>query len=235
MKLHRFYVEGMHNKWGPIELEQKVWIHDEHLLNQLLRVLRYRVGDKLVLFNNETERLYEIHAIEQPHSVGLVLVTEMERKLPTAHVYLLWSLLKKDKNDWVLQKATELGVRNFVPILADRSEKTGFDVDRAHKIIVEAAEQCGRSDIPEVREPITIDEALTEYSDKIQLIICEQGESASLQPQNSTPVGVLVGPEGGWSDREKELFGASNLTHLAISGFTLRAETAAVVAVSKVL
>lgn len=230
MRLHRFYAGGLKTKWGKVELEKNFWVHDERLMNQWLRVLRYRVGDELVLFDETTERLYKITKIEVPDSVHLELVTEMDRELPKKHVYLLWSLLKKDKNDWVLQKATELGVRNFIPVVADRSEKTGFDVERAQKIVIEAAEQCGRADIPDVREPISIDEAITEYAG-LPLFICEQAEG---EPNlNLDTAGVLIGPEGGWSDRERELFKTADLAHINIAQFTLRAETAAIAAVTK--
>jgi 16S rRNA (uracil1498-N3)-methyltransferase len=232
MRLHRFYAGGLTTKWGKVVLEKNFWVHDERLLNQWLRVLRFRVGDELVLFDDSVERLYKITKIEVPDSVHLELVTEMERELPKNHVYLFWSLLKKDKNDWVLQKATELGVRNFVPIVADRSEKTGFDVERAHKIVIEAAEQCGRADIPEVREPITIDEAVSEYAE-LPLFICEQAED---EPKlELEKAGVLIGPEGGWSDRGKELFKNAKLQHINIAQFTLRAETAAVAAATRLL
>jgi 16S rRNA (uracil1498-N3)-methyltransferase len=233
MKIHRFYVGGIHDKAGPLELDQKIWVNEEALFNQWVRVLRFRVGDQLVLFNDDEERLYKIANIEQPHSVRLELITEQTRKLPKKHVYLMWSLLKKDNNDLVLQKGTELGVRNFVPIIADRSVKTGFDPDRARKIMIEAAEQCGRADIPAIREPISIDEAINEYKD-LPLLVCEQGEQKqSLSKLDK--MGVLIGPEGGWSNRESELFKQNNLAFIDIADFTLRAETAAVVATTHVL
>ena len=231
MKLHRFYVGGMHDKWGPLELDHVIWIHDERLLNQWLKVLRFRPNDQLILFNDETERIYKITKVEYPHSVHLELVTELDRKRPDKHLYLLWSLLKKDKNDWVLQKGTELGVRNFVPIIADRSEKTGFDLERAHKILVEAAEQCGRADIPDVREPITTETAVKEYSDT-PLLICEQGEE-SIDVSALEAAAILIGPEGGWSPMERQLFAANGVKHIAIAPFTLRAETAAIIAASR--
>jgi 16S rRNA (uracil1498-N3)-methyltransferase len=234
MRLHRFYVGGVHDKWGPLELTHEVWVHDARLLNQWLKVLRYRQNDQLVLFNDETERIYKIIKIEQPHSVGLELVTETERTVPSKHLYLLWSLLKKDKNDWVLQKATELGVRNFVPILAARSEKTGFDIERAKKIIIEAAEQCGRSDIPDVREPITIEEAVKEYAE-LPLFVCEQSTEKLSLDMGIQKIGVLVGPEGGWAETELEMFKEYKLQHIAIAQFTLRAETAAVTVAGKLL
>ncbi len=232
MKLHRFYFNGVHDKKGPVEMRQSVWVEDPALLNQWLKVLRYQVGDELVLFDGETaDKLYKISKIETS-AVHLDLVTELARKLPKRHVYLCWSLLKKDKNEWVLQKCTELGVTNFVPILSERTEKTGFDVERAQKIVIEASEQCGRSDIPEIREPITLATALEEFKSKVKLLVAEQGEESGLQAGDDEPLGVLIGPEGGWTDSEKELFKAANLGHLNLHDFTLRAETACVTAVT---
>lgn len=224
----------MHNKYGSIELSESVWIHNEHLLNQWLKVLRFKVGDELVLFNDQEERLYKIKEIEYPHSVKLGLVTELDRKLPTKKVVLLWAVLKKDKNDWVIQKATELGVRELVPIITQRSEKQNINIERAQKIIIEAAEQCGRADIPIIREPILLHEALAEYSN-LNLYICEQHSQQDFINNSTNEVCVLIGPEGGWSDAEKAEFANLNLNHLKISNFTLRAETAAVIAVSKLI
>ena len=232
MKLHRFYVHEMHNRFGPIALGHEVWIHDEALLHQWLRVLRYKVGDHIILFNDAEERLYEVDKIDGSDSVRLRLLTDLERSLPSKKLYLLWSVLKKDKNDWVLQKATELGVHKCVPIIADRSEKTGLQVERAHKIVIEAAEQCGRSDIPEVREPIGLMEALQEYAD-LPLFICEQHNAHKPLVVALGRLGVLIGPEGGWSDAERQRFVELQLPHIALSQFTLRAETAAIIAVNK--
>src|SRR5690606_24523634 len=145
MRLHRFYIRPDSN-----ELTSEFWLDDITLRNQWLKVLRYREGDQVVLFDGiETERLYKISKVEI-NAVKLNMVTEFERKIPKNHIYMFFSLMKKDKNEWVLQKCTELGVRNFVPVIASRSEKLGFNIDRAQKIVIEAAEQCGRSDIPKV-------------------------------------------------------------------------------------
>lgn len=226
MRLHRFYIAPQ-----TIKLQHSFWVHDERLVSQWNKVLRYQAGDQVVLFDGiETERLYKILEIK-PDEAHVELVTDFERQTPAKDVYLLWSLLKKDKNDWVLQKATELGVSHFVPLLAERSEKTGFDVERAQKIIIEAAEQCGRGDIPTVREPMLVKTAIEHLGEKVALHICEQGsQSADSLPAT---LGVLVGPEGGWSDAEKQLFEQHNLPGLGLGQFTLRAETAAVVASSK--
>lgn len=227
MRLHRFYVGN------EIELKHDFWLHDERLLSQWNRVLRFRAEQEVILFSDTHERLYRIAEIK-PDEAHLMYVTDFERKIPAKDIYLLWSLLKKDKNDWVLQKCAELGVSHFVPLLAERSEKTGFNVERAEKIVIEAAEQCGRSDIPGVREPMLVETAIEELNDKIILYICEQESSDEIQTSNEA-AGILIGPEGGWSDREKSLFTQQQLKHLNLHDFTLRAETAAVAAATKLI
>lgn len=233
-RLHRFYVPPQHNKYGDVPLSHEVWIHDENLLHQWINVLRYRVGQEVVLFDGvEHERLYTITKLDDK-GAHFTLITDFPRRLPARKLYLFWSLLKKDKNDWVLQKCTELGVSVFVPLLADRSEKTGFSAERGIKLVIEAAEQCGRSDIPTIHEPQTIQAVLNEYSGQLPLYVCELSEDD--QPlELGKEVGVMVGPEGGWSDAEQEFFKSNDIQHLNLHAFTLRAETAAVAATTKLI
>jgi 16S rRNA (uracil1498-N3)-methyltransferase len=227
MKVHRFYV-------SDVDLRQDFWLHEETLLHQWNKVLRFRPGQQVVLFDGKsTDRLYEVVELSQAEA-HLKLKTELSRKLPSKHVYLFWSLLKKDNNDLVLQKCTELGVTNFVPIISQRAIRKDFNIERAEKIIIEASEQCGRSDIPAVREPIRLQTAIDEYKNKIQLIVCDEKGSATddIIDQADGPVGVFIGPEGGWSEAENKLFKDSGFSHLSIHDFTLRAETAAIKAVA---
>jgi 16S rRNA (uracil1498-N3)-methyltransferase len=227
MRAHRFYTGK------DLELKHDFWIHDGRLVYQWRTVLRMQPGQEVVLFDGvRAERLYKIVELNE-REAHMQLVTDFVRQTPARELYLLWSLLKKDKNDWVLQKATELGVSHFVPLLAERSEKTGFDVERAQKIVIEAAEQCGRSDIPTVREPMLPATALDELGAKVTLYICEQG-SDTPQAVDAAAQGVLTGPEGGWSDREKSLFTEKQLPHIGLGQFTLRAETAAIIAAHSV-
>ena len=229
MRLHRFYIPP-----DDLELEHTVWVHHKGLLNQWLRVLRYQTNEELVLFDGVgNDRLYKITKIE-PDGVKLELITQMKRKLPKNHIYLFFSLLKKDKNEWVLQKGTELGVRNFVPIIASRSEKTGLNRERVNKIVIEAAEQCGRSDIPNVREPLELKTALNEYKDKVQILVCDESLDKNTNIGNE-PVGIFIGPEGGWTKDEIDQFEKVNANHFHLGNLTLRAETAAIAACTKLL
>lgn len=230
MKLHRYYL-------GDRPLEHEFWMDDGRLFHQWTRVLRYEPGREVALFNDRQEvRLYRILKIGD-NAVHVELVTEMEPIVPSREVYLCFSLLKKDKNDWILQKGTELGVRHFVPIVTDRTEKTGFDVERAAKIVIEAAEQCERGDIPRVREPLSLETVVNELKDKAKLFVAEQSsdvqDPSSIIQDPKDAIGIFIGPEGGWSDQEKQFFVGNNIEHIALSKFTLRAETAAIVACTK--
>lgn len=225
MKIHRFYVPDT-------RLEQDFWFKEETILHQWVRVLRFRVGQQIVLFDGiEHDRLYTIVELSA-HEAHLRLVTEQSRRVPEREVYLFWSLLKKDKNDWVLQKCTELGVRHFVPIIADRSEKTGFNEERARKIVIEASEQCGRSDIPTIRSAMHLEAAINQYHDKIALYVCEKNEGKNTVIDQQ--IGLFIGPEGGWTGEEKGLFVSKKIAHMNVHSFTLRAETAAVAAIAQV-
>ncbi len=223
MRVHRFYTP-------QLELKKDFWLHDEALLWQWNRVLRFSEGQELVLFDGQqTDRLYRVAKITNKEA-HLTLVTEIERNLPKQHVYLFWSLLKKDNNELILQKATELGVTNFVPLITDRTIKKDFNHERAQKIVSEAAEQCWRSDIPSVREPVHIKKALAEYDD-VKIYVCHQGNQ-KITLDSESKIGFVIGPEGGWSSDELQFFANNDYQSIGLGDFTLRAETAAIIAAS---
>lgn len=229
MRVHRFYIGD------NLKLEHDFWLNDQALLKQWNKVLRFRDGQEVVLFDGiKSERLYRIESInmDQAH---LHLITEIDRKLPKQHIYLLWSLLKRDNNDLVLQKATEIGITNFVPLITDRTIRTNFNIKRARKIVIEASEQSGRSDIPFVREPIKLDTAFKELTEKVEFIVAQQGSPDEFEIDSNKKYAALVGPEGGWSDQELEKFKNLNLQTLNLGDFVLRGETAAIAVSSRLL
>jgi 16S rRNA (uracil1498-N3)-methyltransferase len=225
MKLHRFYV-------SDIELVADLVIDEKRYTHQWTKVLRFRVGREVALFNSaKIEYTYGITMIDK-FGVRLKRLKKVESPTVKTELYLCFSLLKKDKTDWVLQKATELGASHFLPLMCDRTEKTGFDEERALKIVTEAAEQCGRADIPKIYEPTTPAKILGTLQDTSEIYIAEQGSPQLLKtnPQPHLPQAILIGPEGGWTDEEKQLFNDKHIKHLALSEFTLRAETAVITA-----
>lgn len=229
MRLHRFYVPDG-------ELQHDFWLHEPGLINQWQKVLRFQPGQEVILFDGQQhERLYRIVELTG-REAHVQLITDFVRQLPKKNLYLFWAILKSDKNELVLQKGTELGVSHFIPLLAERSEKTGFNEERAKRIIIEAAEQCGRSDIPTLRGgPLHPETAVQEYQDKVTLFIAEQQAPEQAETKVPGVAGIFIGPEGGWSDEEKAMFARHNLLHLKLHDFTLRAETAAISAVQHLL
>jgi 16S rRNA (uracil1498-N3)-methyltransferase len=229
MRLHRFYVHPEEHK-----LAHKLWLRDERIIPQWQKVLRYRPGQEVVLFDGlEHERLYKIVEFDKD-AAHLEYIADFERKLPKKDIYLAWALLKKDKNDWVLQKCTELGINHFVPLLTKRCEKTGFNEERAKKIVIEASEQCGRGNIPNIREPMNPSTLIKELKGKVPILVCEQTGINQIDTNLQKCV-LMIGPEGGWSENELQLFDAQDVTKINLGDFTHRAETASIVAASKLL
>lgn len=229
MRVHRFYTGD------ELKLKKDFWIHDPAMLWQWNKVLRFREGQEVTLFDGlQTDRLYKIARLDKTEA-HLQMITELERTLPKRNIYLLWSLLKSDNNEHILQKCTELGVSNFVPLITDRTIKKEFNMERATKIVQEASEQCGRSNIPHIREPVHLQKALEEYKEHLMIFIAHKGHSTPGQYKPGQKYGVLIGPEGGWSEAEQEIFARENYAGLDLGDFTLRAETAAIVASAKLL
>lgn len=229
MRVHRFYIGDQ------IKLKKDFWLHDEALLWQWNKVLRFREGQEVILFDGlQTDRLYKIAELKKTEA-HLQMVTELEPVLPKRNVYLLWSLLKRDNNEHILQKCTELGINNFVPLITERTIKKEFNLERARKIVQEAAEQCGRSNIPHVREPVHLTKALEEYKDHLMIFVAHKGHSVPGAYKPGQKYGLLIGPEGGWSETEQGIFARADFAGIDLGDFTLRAETAAIVASSKLL
>jgi len=233
MKLHRFYIKGIHDKWGPLQLDHDVWIHDDKLLNEWLRVLHLKIGSQVVLFDDVNERIYAIDNIEQPSSVHLRLVTEEARKLPSRHVYLMWALLTKAENERILREGTKLGVRNFVPVITDTTGAHEFDMSLARKAIIDEAEQYARADIPDVRELINLETLLAEYPD-LPLYVCREGDGQFNEPLVEK-LGILVGPKVGWNDEEQSLLTSKKLNFIDIPNISQKPEAETAMAVMKLI
>lgn len=234
MRRHRFYIPDVR-----IAQAKTTVVRDSRCLHQWRTVLRFRPGQQVSLFDGAgNEALYEVRKLDKT-SATLRFIEQQTALTPASQTHLFWSLLKKDNNEWLLQKATELGVTHFVPVAADRCETLDVTRNRSerwHKIIIEAAEQCGRSDIPQaVLEPLTLTETLQRYGEDVAIQVAEQvAQTTNPAPStNKKPAGVLIGPEGGWSDAEKKLFITNNVSHMNLSKFTLRAETAAIIAAAQ--
>ena len=206
----------------------------------LVNVLRIRQGQAITLFNGQGG---EYNAVISQLSKKRVLVEvgtfnniNNESHL---HIELAIGLSKGDRMDWVMQKATELGVKTFIPILTERSE-VKLSAERWQKklnhwqeIIINACEQCGRNITPALREPIALQEYVKNTSCNLKLILHPYDNSFALaELSRSTSISLLVGPEGGFSSDEVHVAISAEFGSWQLGPRILRTETAPLAAIS---
>lgn len=227
MRLHRFFVEEKVPNAGEFS------VTNETLLNQWRNVLRMKEGGQVALFNGDgNELVCEFVSLTKKDATFRVL--EIKKGLvPSRGVTLYIALIKKDNFELVLEKATELGVSRIVPVQADRSEKKGVNYERAEKILREASEQSGRATVPTLGEIISVNEIPDDV-----VVFDPRGQVSAREyfTNNATaPISVFIGPEGGFTPAEMELFHARNISIVSTGPRILRAETATIVALALAL
>lgn len=226
MKIHRF-VGNFNLKIGVLKIE------DWDLFNQAKNVLKLKAGEKIVLgdgnMNEGTAEILEYGKNFIRVSINEIKTNENE---PSQNVVLYCAILKKENFELVAQKATEVGIKEIVPIITERTVKLDIRKDRLEKIIKEAAEQSGRGIVPVLREPIKFQEAFVlAKTYGLNLFFDQSGESfKGLQRlDNKGRIGAWVGPEGGWDSQEVELALKSGFKIINLGELTLRTETAAII------
>jgi 16S rRNA (uracil1498-N3)-methyltransferase len=228
MRLHRFYTSRAIRE-GEINS-----LPDMAQILQIKKVLRLHAGDHVVIFDGSGEE-YDSEIVTLTDEKLEFRTTSSRNITPQAKrkISLAFSLIKKDNIEWILQKCTELGVSEFIPVISERSEKKGFNMDRANKIIIEACEQSGRGDIPRIMEPMKLADFL-ESEKRSVFAFHMSGKSLSKASLASHTIVACIGPEGGWTLNEIELFKKKGAAIVSIDTPILRAETAAI-AVSTLL
>jgi len=220
--------------------DEKIRSSDEELINQLKNVLRLNNGDEIILCDGKlNEASCVIESIGRSEVIFKVIKVWQNKKEFSKDIILYCSVLKRENFELVIQKAVELGVKEIVPIIAKRTVKLGLREDRAQKIIKEAAEQSGRGILPILSQEMPLGDAvaLAEAND-INLFFELDKKSindAGIDFSKYKKIGIFIGPEGGWHPEELSLISSldrQNFKVLGLSPFTLRAETAAITAVS---
>ncbi len=203
----------------------------------LREVLRLKTGDEVYVFNGVGREFRCTVSSARRDWAELRIEAELEPAKPESPLQLTLcvALLKGEKFDLVVQKATELGVTKVVPLvtryadihLRDEADATKR-VARWQRIALEAAKQSGRAFVPEISVPVAFAAMLANAKDDLRVMFSERGGGAlsSLAPSHS--VTALVGSEGGWSDEELEQARADNFHIVTLGGRILRAETAAI-------
>lgn len=224
MNIQRFIIDG---ELKPGSLR----VSDKSVAHQLKTVLRLRSGDRVVLANGQgveaEATLVEFENGAALFAVGRVMQNSAE---PERAVVLYCAILKRENFEWVVQKATEVGVREIVPMLTKRTVKMGLNIERLKKIAQEAAEQSGRGVVPVMHEPVSLDDAFAHAKKNDANIFFDMdGEDISSVRLDGRRIGMFIGPEGGWDDTERKEARAAWCTFANLGKLVLRAETAAVV------
>ena len=200
----------------------------------LARVMRVAEGDAVVLCDDLTGEWAARVVSADKRSVALTAETLLRPREEVPDFTLCAALLKKDRFDLVLVKACELGVRRIQPVLTRRCVADKLNLERARSILIEAAEQCARTALPELLAPVKLEALLKGWSDSRALFFADEngGENAAQQfGAHSGRAALLTGPEGGFDEAERAAIGALPQTRaITLGPRILRGETAAIAA-----
>ncbi|MEX6725783.1 16S rRNA (uracil(1498)-N(3))-methyltransferase [Parapedomonas caeni] len=204
----------------------------------LIEVMRRTAGDEVALFDGRSGEWAA--AILDPHRKQAVLgVSRLLRPRESVpDLWLLFAPIKKGRIDWIAEKACELGVDRLFPVITRRTIVERVPTDRLRAHMVEAAEQCGRTAVPELAEPQSLDALLAAWPGDRQLLFCDETGGVAFTDavagwQRDRPSAILIGPEGGFTDAERErIRRLDRATGVSLGPRVLRADTAAVAAIS---
>ncbi|MBT4512894.1 MAG: 16S rRNA (uracil(1498)-N(3))-methyltransferase [Chloroflexi bacterium] len=233
--MHRFFVLPLCISNNKVEIVGKQ-------VHQIREVLRLKNGDQIIVLDNTGwEYKVRLAAITRQKVVGEVISQAHCQNEPSLEVTVFQALLKGSKTDLVLQKCTEIGVARFVPIACERcvaAKPSASRIERWENIVLEAAEQSGRGNIPELGSVLDFKQAC-ENTNGFSLIPWEleknQGIKAVLSCIGSAKhINIFIGPEGGFTPAEVEFAHIKGITPVSLGKRIMRAETAGLVAATAV-
>ncbi|MGN6515853.1 MAG: 16S rRNA (uracil(1498)-N(3))-methyltransferase [Rhizomicrobium sp.] len=204
----------------------------------LLHVMRAKAGDRVSLFNGrDGEWLARVADISK-RSCVLACEKQARAQAATPDIWLCFAPIKKTPADYVVQKATELGVSALQPVFTRRTIVTRINEERMKANAVEAAEQSDRLTIPEIRGAMALDKLLQSWPRDRHIIHCDEGGDAkpiaeAVRGMNAKAFAILTGPEGGFDPAERDLIrGQDFVTPVTLGPRILRADTAALAALA---
>lgn len=236
MQRHRFFASPENITPSQITLDAEESHH-------LARVLRLTEGQRVFVFDGAGAE-FECEIIRaHKNEAQLQIISPLQNKVESSlQLTLAQSLIKGDKFDLVIQKATELGVTRIVPLITAHSdikrieERADHRLLRWRRIALEAVKQCGRRTLVDIAEPVHFDHFCANQQRALKLILAERGgqkpgEIAAAVPTPDSVV-IAIGPEGGWHERETEAASAHRFIPVHLGARILRTETAAITAVA---
>jgi 16S rRNA (uracil1498-N3)-methyltransferase len=202
--------------------------------NYLGAVLRLKAGAQVKLFDDRTgEWLGEVAEVGK-RSIALRITRQLSAREPVPDLWLVAAPIKKGRIDWLAEKACELGVDRLVPVITRRTIVERLNLDRLRAHMIEAAEQCGRSALPSLAEPVKLDALLRDWpADRALVFADETGGRPFLDAVAPGPAAILIGPEGGFTDEERTaILALPQAIGVTLGPRILRADTAAAAAIT---
>jgi len=211
---------------------------DEYESYHFLKVLRKIIGTEIWLTNGiGTVFKSIVEKIDSQLVSGRIIEAYPNYCENYYNLNLGIGILKRDKIEIVVEKATECGVNKIYPIIMDRSIKRDVNIERLNKIAFTSVKQCGRSVMPKISDPIKLEEFLNRDS-SANLVFHESGDTINknvqLNIKNYKELNLLVGPEGDFSENEMKMLKEANAIFLNLGNRRLRSETAVVTALSQI-
>ncbi len=206
---------------------------DASQANYLGNVLRLGIGAEVLLFDGLSGEWAACIADSGKKRMRLRTVRKTKEPESVPDVWLAFAPVKRAQTDWLVEKATELGVARLMPIVTRRTIAERVKLDRLESIAIEAAEQCGRTRVPHILEPMRLATFLDELDPARRLYFADEGGGeAAASVFKEGPAVILVGPEGGFAEEERAFIRGAGAAPLSLGPRILRAETAALAALS---
>jgi 16S rRNA (uracil1498-N3)-methyltransferase len=227
---------------------------DRAQANYLLNVLRLKHGDALLLFNGRDGEWQARLAGAGKRTPSAVIGERMREQPRAGDLHFLFAPLKHARLDYLVQKAVEMGASRLQPVITRHTQVARVNVERMRANVIEAAQQCGILALPEVADPVAFKVAIAapdagrllvfcdedaEVQDPVAALTAARPRANAMQPAETAraglPLAVLIGPEGGFAEEEREaLLKRRNVVRIALGPRILRADTAAVAALALV-
>ncbi|WP_199553981.1 16S rRNA (uracil(1498)-N(3))-methyltransferase [Sandaracinobacteroides hominis] len=209
-------------------------LEDGHA-HYLATVLRLDVGAELRLLDDRTGEWAAVVSEAGRRRIRVRVGAMIRGRETVPDLWLLTAPIRAERFEWIVEKATELGVRRIVPVLSERVNHARLKPERLRAHMVEAAEQCGRTALPELVEAAKLGELLKGWdSGRALLFADEMGGAAIGELGVGVPAAILIGPEGGFSEAERAaILAVAGVKRMSLGPRILRADTAVVAAIAQ--
>ena len=208
---------------------------DKSQSHYLTKVMRIKIGKNFSLFNRNGEWLAKINQMTKGF-VEFSVLKQLRQKENLKEIWLAFSPIKSNYFNFMIQKATELGVTKFIPIIFDRTIVRKINEERVEKIIIDATEQSNRINVPLLENPQILKNFLSKNTKKIDLIFTDlntKNKKLEINKITTKPLCVIIGPEGDFTEKErKQILNFEGVKPIKINENILRSETATISVIS---